>query len=258
MKKVICLLIIGDKYLNEFELRKEHFEAYAKKTDAELKIITTPPDPTFHRSLLVQKLLIPKLVMDYDLCLYLDLDVIINDSAPSVFNELPSDKSFGAVLDPRGSTEFLNTWKIKNETVEMYFSARNFPYNSNLVGSINGGVILFRPKQVATLFEEYYFSGHNLKYKEMGSYEEGPMAYISQSNQIFFPINAKYNTQLIFKIRGTDEGRAVLKKSKQRWRISSKGASKIRTTKAYNEYVNKILEESWILHFAGGFPMPGQ
>lgn len=261
MKKVICLLVVGEKYHQIYLKHKDQFEHYASQTNASLKIINTPPDPSFYRSLLVQKLLIPGLVKEYDLALYLDLDIILNENAPSIFDQLPADKAFGAVIDNRETEEFKKTWRIKNETVGDYFSVRNFSPTENLLGSINGGVILFRPEKVATLFEDYYYSGHNMKAKEKGSYEEAPMAYLTQTQHLFYPLDPKFNVQMIYKIRGTQKGRRINRQRK----IIPKFILKLYKKKykeecfpfdSYHVFAREILKESWILHFAGGYPLP--
>ena len=87
-KRAICVMVIGKKYQKQFSYVKPQFEAYAKKCSATLHIIDTIPDPTFHRPLLAQKLLIPHLTQQYDLVLFLDLDILISENAPDVFNEL--------------------------------------------------------------------------------------------------------------------------------------------------------------------------
>ncbi len=261
MKKVICLLVVGEKYNQVYLNHKEQFERYALKTNASLKIIDTPPDPGFYRSLLVQKLLIPGLVKEYDVALYLDLDIILNEQAPSIFDQLPADKSFGAVIDNRDTEEFKKTWRIKNETVSDYFAVRHFAPSEKLVGSINGGVFIFRPKEVAHLFETYYYSDHNKGVKERGSYEEAPMAYLTQTQGLFHSIDPRFNVQMIYKIRGTAKGRRINRQRKIIPKFMLKLYKKINKEEwfpfdSYRSFANEILKDSWILHFAGGYPLP--
>lgn len=257
MKRVICLLVIGQKHKNFYNENKKSFEAYAKKTKATLKIFDSCLDTTNLRSIQVQKLLIPSAVLDFDIALFLDLDIIINKNCPDIFNELPQNKSFAAVIDNRSSEEFVKTWSIKNETVKDYFKARNFEYNENLSGSINGGVFLFKPQEVAILFKEYYFSNHNVNTPELGSYEEAPMAYLTQINKIFHALDPKYNTQVIYKIKGTKEGKNLMKNQDLIPEFIRKKINKnIIPSMEYTNFIDRLLENCWILHFAGGYPIP--
>ncbi|MDR6159792.1 lipopolysaccharide biosynthesis glycosyltransferase [Chryseobacterium sp. SLBN-27] len=148
MRKAICLFIVGEKYRKMYDKSKKQFENYARKCGADIKVIDKPLDGKFHRPLLSQKLLIPDATAEYDVVLFLDLDIIISEEAPSVFDYLPENKYFGAVLDPRGTEEFNKTWghipRILEETNEIYFTDRHFENNDLLQGSINGGVFIFR------------------------------------------------------------------------------------------------------------------
>lgn len=258
MKRVICLLVVGRKHELIYEKQKSQFAAYAQKTGAEIKFITSPPDPSYKRSLLTQKMLIPEMVLEYDIALYLDLDIYINKNAPDIFSVLENEKSFAAVIDPRESDEFKKTWTVEGETIRTYFESRSFSFNESLIGSINGGVFVFRPKKVVDLFKSYYWSNHNTKNPDY-SHEEAPIAYLTQTKGIFQQIDIRFNTQIIYKIRGTEAGRKILNTRPLLpsflWkRYLRKNKLEVYPTRAYREYCKKILEDVWILHFAGNFP----
>ncbi len=263
MKKAICLMVIGEKYLKIFKKLEFQFLEYAKKCNAELKVFNNPLDDTFHRPLLSQKLLLPHFTQDYDIVTFLDIDILINPDSPSIFDYLPENKSFGAILDTRGTDEFNETWKhiprILKETTQDYFTDRNFDKNDKLLGSINGGVFIFRPKEIAHLFFEHYFSEHNQG--EHNSFEETPMAYITQVRDIFEPIPIQFNTQILYKLKGTAEGRKVFDEEKKIPKLLRKifyrvGKNDFIPTKGYESFVRKLLSENYFLHFAGNFPIP--
>lgn len=262
MRRAICLMVIGEKYQIMYQKLKHQFEDYSIKCDAELVLIEQVMDKTYHRSILSQKLLIPNEMMDFDEVLFLDLDIIISKNAPNIFDELPSQKHFGAILDPRGTEEFNKTWqhipRILAETTESYFSDRDFENNNKLLGSINGGVLLFRPKYIAPIFHEYYFSNHNQG--SLNSFEEAPMAYFSQVNDLFFAINPLFNVQVLYKLKGTKEGDKVSSYEKIVPRIILKLYRKIFKnavfpTEKYFYFIEKLIEKSYFVHFSGGYPM---
>lgn len=260
-KRAICVMVIGKKYQKQFSYVKPQFEAYAKKYSATLHIIDTIPDPTFHRPLLAQKLLIPHLTQQYDLVLFLDLDILISENAPDVFNELNDDKAFGAILDARGSEEFIQTWKadqrIIDETNLSYFTSRNFEASDKLYGCINGGVFIYRPTSVSKMFNDYYYSNHDQG--AFNSYEETPMAYYTQVNNLFQALDSRYNLQIMYKLKGTHGGQEIMRKERKIPKFLRKlyyktNNCKFIPLKAYKELTDKLLTECYFLHFAGKYP----
>lgn len=253
-------MVIGKKYEKLYQNLEQKFIDYAKKCEAELCVFQKPLDETFHRSILSQKLLIASKTTNYDMVAFLDLDLIINQEAPSIFDFLSKDKYFGAVLDPRGTNEFIATWqhipRIIAETSENYFTDRNFKVKDNLLGSINGGVFVMRPKLVAKLFSDYYFSDHNQG--THNSHEEAPMAYLTQVHHIFEPLPITFNTQVLYKLKGTEKGRNALEaqtnaNKRKRWLFKSK---KTVISEKYQYFINEELQNTHILHFAGNYPIP--
>lgn len=262
MKKAIFLFIVGEKYEKMYNKNRAQFENYAIKCGADLKIIDKPLDETFYRPLLSQKLLIPAEAVDYEMILFLDLDIIISDNAPSIFDYLPEDKYFGAVLDPRGTVEFNKTWKhiprILEETDEIYFQDRHFEAHPSLQGSINGGVFICRPPKVAGFFKDYYFSEHNQG--NLNSFEEAPFAYFSQINNWFEALPIAFNTQILYKIKGTEKGNKIENAEKKipkffRRYYYKKTGNCFYPTKEYRKYVKEIMNQNYFTHFSGNYPI---
>lgn len=262
-KKAICLFVVGQKYEKLFSKLRNQFEKYADHCQATLVIIKEAPDSTYFRPLLSQKLLLPSLLTEYDICLFMDLDILIANKAPNIFEELRPNKAFGAILDPRDTEEFKKTWqhipRILQETNVSYFTDRNFEDTNELMGSINGGVFLFRPQIVAPLFKNYYYSAHNQG--ALNSFEESPMAHITQTKKIFQAINPHFNTQVLYKIKGTAAGLAIEKDQRLIPKIIRNYYYKLLNknlvpTPAYNRLVKKLLKEHYFLHFSGNHPIP--
>lgn len=260
-KRAVCIMLIGEKYQQMYRCVQAGFEAYADKCNAELIIIDKAPDPAFKRNILSQKLLIPSLVSDYDLVLFLDCDILISENAPDIFTTLPADKAFGAVTDPIGSAEYVETWNVGNRSakdlVSDYFSSRNFEPSEKLSGPINGGVLLFRPRQVATLFSDYYYSDHEQGVSFI--HEEAPMAYLTQSTGLFYGLDNRYNQQIIYKLAGTSAGQDVIRREKRIPKLIRRKYYKwhdccLMPIPAYRNLVREQLRESYFVHFAGKYP----
>ena len=262
MKKAVVLMVIGSKYQKYYNRVKNQFIHYAEKCDADLKIIDKVIDSTFYRSLLAQKLLIPSLFTDYDQVAFIDIDVLISPLAPSIFNVLEEDFSFGAVIDPRGSRGFINTCKniwrnvsIIKETHQSYFLERGFEHNENLTGSINGGVFVCRPKIIGELFKEAYWSSLPDK-----SHEEAIMAYVSQSKQLFQVLDIGWNNQVMHYLGGSDDNHLRLIHQNSYFNLISKVHKRINLPhfllpKKYFDYLRRGLMTNHILHFSGGYPL---
>jgi len=92
-------------------------------------------------------------------------------------------------------------------------------------------------------------------------YEEAPMAYLSQVNDLFFAIDEKFNHQLIYLIADKDPEKNIRIAKLQR--LINRPLNKLfpeRSSqfmiKPYIEFVDHSLTENYILHFAGKFPIP--
>ncbi len=262
MRKAICLFIVGEKYNKLYNKNKIQFERYSQKCNADIIIFNNPLDQSFHRPLLAQKLLIPSLLKEYDIALFLDLDIIISDKAPSIFDFLPEDKYFGAVLDQRGTDEFNKTWghipRILKESTESYFTDRFFETKPLLQGSINGGVFIFRPSKVGDIFKEYYYSDHNQG--ELNSFEETPFAYFSQVNNWFEALPKEFNVQVLYKIKGTEQGNNIERDENKlpgffKKYYSKKTGYSFYPTKKYKNLVQELVKDNYFIHFSGNYPI---
>lgn len=264
-KRALLLISVGEKYQTQLRYKLGMISEYAKKCHATLIVRTEPLDPTGHRSILSQKMLIPSSYPDFDVIAFLDLDIHIATGAPDIFEELSDDVGFSGVLDPRGSEGYIRTWKkfpnVLAETTISYFVSRGFAENDALLGSINGGVLLFRPPRIKNLFFEYYWSNETQKGIGDGN-EEAPLAYMSQTAGLFSALDQRYNQQFIYSWVGTLDGdkfeAAVMKIRKSFvYKILAKttGIDLLSIPKKirYARHIRRRLGGAFIVHMAGGF-----
>lgn len=267
MKKrcAIVVMAVGSKYRKLYNLRESNIKQYANRCGADYSVITKVPDESFHRSLLAQKLLIPSRFFNYDLICMIDLDVIISNRAPNIFDVNKGFKGFSAAVDQRSSIGFQNTcnyvWRNQNialETSETYFTTRGFVWNNNLTDSINGGVMLVDTKKVGPIFEDAYWSD----LPDM-PHEEAIAAYVSQSNGLFQALDARYNTQIIHEL-SAEYGPAFQASQTPQFyilrRIHGRApnlCNRLLYPQSYKRFVSQQLKTQYILHFAGGYPFLG-
>ena len=257
----IVLMAIGDRYTKLFKRVRCQFEDYAAKCNANLVICSELPDPTFKRNILAQKMLLPGLYRNYKWIAYIDLDVIISDHAPSIFDHADESKAFAAIVDPRGSTEFANVVnhffrlpRILQETHESYFSDRGFPDHPFPKASINGGVFLCKTDELAQPFREFYFSG----FREM-PHEEAMMAYVSQSRNLFYPLDGRFNDQIIYEIYKDPSAPVINTIGGTYFRALRKLQRHLSPAPwafppQYRAVVRDALKTNYIVHFSAGFP----
>jgi len=258
----IVLMASGRKYLRDLAVAKASFELYAKRCHATLAICDTPPDPTFKRNILCQKMLVPHLFRQYEWIAFCDTDILISKAAPSIFEYIDDDRAFSAVVDERGSEKFVNVvrnlWKqpeILNETHDSYFSSRGFPDHPFAKASINGGVWLCRPAKIADELRRVYFSD----LAPGSTHEEPLMAYVSQKNGLFYELDPRFNRQFLYELFTppqspvTEELGSLYFRAFQRLHARTHPPSFL-YPKAYRARVNEALSRSYFLHFCGGFP----
>ena len=260
----IVLMAIGDKYLKLFKGVEDQFIRYAKKCNAELIICTEVPDPTYKRNILSQRMLLPEIYKQYEWIAFFDLDILISENAPSIFESIDDTKALFAVADPRGTKKFENVvnlhWnapKILLETHVSYFLDRGFPSHKNQYLSINGGVWLCQTKNIAGKFKDFYWSN----FMETGviSNEEGMMAYIAQSNNMFSELDYKFNTQFIYEIYADSTSPVINFIKSYYFRFLKKIHTSLSPSfymypREYRTLIDKLLAKSYILHFSSGFP----
>ena len=262
----IILMAIGPKYQEILEANRHQFESYAMRCNAQLEICSSPPDPSMLGHLFTQKLLLARQYQQYEWIAFLDMDILISKDAPSIFDFAQTDKGFGAILDPRGEKRFERAnqqWHRQPALNQLStldcFINKGFPPSKDLQGTINGGVWLCQPNLVAKLFSDYY-SAITKTPEGFAIYEELPMAYLAQSNGLFFSLDEKFNRQVLYLI--SEDGacfrffitRLQKKINKRLQKLFPKRHPFLFSK--YCEFINNALENNYIIHFSGGFPIP--
>lgn len=261
--RVVCVMSVGaGKYLKQYNLVKDNIMAYAKKCNADFKFIDDYIDQDLKRDIYSQKLLIPDYLREYEQVLFLDLDIIIAPDCPSVFELMPEHIGLMAEVNPRESARFRKIYagneRILTETVQDYFTSRGFPADEKLIGNINGGVLLFRPRLVADLFREYYLSVKSQG--EHTAFEEAPMAYETQTRSMFLPLDAKFNCMPYFEIGNDDADKLYRLHHNRFYGLAEKILYRFFREKhmllipQHYQLVKRLFDDgAHIVHFAGGY-----
>lgn len=261
--RVVCVMSVGaGKYLKQYELVKNNIMAYAKKCRADFRFIHEYIDQDLKRDIYSQKLLIPDYLREYEQVLFLDLDIIISPDCPDIFELMPENIGLMAEVNPRESARFRKIYagneRILNETVQDYFCSRGFPEAEGLIGNINGGVLLFRPRLVADLFKEYYLSMKSQG--ENTAFEEAPMAYYTQTKGLFAPLEYKFNCMPYFEIGNDYADRLYRTHHNKCYCLAEKVLYRIFHEKhmlligRHYQLVKRLFADgACIVHFAGGY-----
>jgi len=265
-KKERCIVVIanGKKYETQLDLVKDRFLAYAKKCNADFKVLKALPEflaQNTQRDAYSWKLLIPYLYQEYTEVLFLDLDLYISDNCPDLFEMMPENIGFMARLSDRGSKKYKRAWaeypRVLSETVQNYFENNGFPFSERCLGDINGGVLLFRPSLVAQMYKNYWESGNNTSALYGG--DEPALAFLAMDKILFKPLHEKFNYEVIYAVSRPDHWISY-----RIWKsvFLKKAFSKIGRITGFDFYRTSIYcflkkmvkkQEAYIVHFSGGF-----
>lgn len=97
--------------------------------------------------------------INYDKVLILDPDIVINSTAPNIFNELTDEYDLAVALDGNPGNRFRDPLQLKNTIVKHIAHVNdsikifenyipNFDYKKYWDGYFNNGVVLFNPKKL--------------------------------------------------------------------------------------------------------------
>ena len=150
MNNCVITLSVGDDY-DGMEITIPRMNNYCSKYNLNFIVIR---DNHFKHPA-YNKLLIKNYINDFDRILYIDLDVIIRNDAPNIFDIVPDDK-FGIFNE-----EYLHICNCGKETIDLYnnYTSNNIKWNGEYY---NTGVMLFNKDNIKILnddiplLEEYY------------------------------------------------------------------------------------------------------
>jgi hypothetical protein len=268
MKRNKCIVVLCCSKYYQNHLAKIHtmLKMYADKCNADLYIQKDPPDKSFKRNLMSQKLLIPKLYVRYEHVVMLDLDIFIPDTSNDIFDSVISDGvGFSAVTNPIMSEEFKyvckNIWRKLPENSDQHnpYTGEVSIYNEG----INGGVMYFKTSEMANLMFEFYNNNESewSKNTVLMNNEETPYWWITKEKGIFFKMDKSYNYQMLYHLSG--QYKDVIKTY-----LGIRGKLYRRTYQILPCFlVNNVLGKKYresvfdasknnIIHFAGNLPYP--
>ena len=163
-KRLVVVIAKGEKYLRQCELVRKNIQGYAKKCNADFKVMEDLGEVSFNseRDIFSWKLLVPYLYREYEKILFMDMDIYISPKCPDMFDLMPEEIGLMAKVQCRGTDKYKRAFKhnkrVLQETNKEYFENNGFEYTDKCIGDINGGILLFRPSLVADIFKEYYES----------------------------------------------------------------------------------------------------
>lgn len=190
MKNVIISFITKNNPNDVSENALESVSSACIRWNCDRIIITKPLQPHgFHD--MFTKIFLPNIVKNYDQCLYLDTDVIINESAPNPFNVFSDQNKIYVVKDMQ--QQFLTDEEktsFKHTTLAMpWFNICKHALKISLDpavyinGFFNAGVILFSPKIHHKIFKKIQNSLPDIpsEYRQIHQVEQALINYICMS-----------------------------------------------------------------------------
>ena len=271
MNKCLVTLTLGESYKERFEeFSRASWVSYCNRHSIQLIVLDKPLDDSLRaqkRSPAWQKLLI--LSQDwsdsFDQIAWVDSDIVINSQrAPNLFSFV-SPEEIGAVeafvfptanMFTAGLLERYETWEgqgrkfMRNTTASQYYSNRKI--SSESVGNsylpvVQTGVVVSSPKHHKLLFESIYYSYEELFGPE-GNYEMPAMSFEISRSGYWKPLPQEFNIVvqdfLQFLIPAKNE-------REKDQRISLFSISKLFHKILIGSYLQRILQMSFFLHFAG-------
>lgn len=179
MKKVIITLAVGDIYKQILAQTMGLLRKYARRIDAELKIVTAD-DPTFKVPHYRKLKLIKDELLAGNRVAWIDCDVLISEKAPDIFSEVPEDQ-FGIFNE--------GFWNSRVEAMEYWSQLTGFQFPSPFK-YFNTGVMVASP-QHADIFN----------IPDLQVYHYGEQTYLNQrifeSNCKIFELSHHWNRMSI-------------------------------------------------------------
>lgn len=268
MKKAIVTLNIGNKYIANYKkFCHNAWSKYAKKHNLDLIVIENMIDDSpkaQSRSPAWQKCLIlsQENVKQYDQVAWIDSDIIINPTSPSVFEDVPLEM-IGAVdsyatpnkEDHRIMLERLyDSWSKKNVKFINNISPtdyhKNFGFNGEFQSVVQTGVLVLSPQYHNGLLE-YVYNNYEDKGGSEWNYEMRPLSYEILTNKLAYWLNPKFNMpwpsvkQFLYPFLDSSDSYIDKTMNKLLRKIGLMPKSSLRTKCATTAFLN-----NYFLHFA--------
>ncbi len=210
MKKALVTLAIGDRYLASYKRYcHETWSKYAKQHNLDIVVIETIIDDSPRaqlRSPAWQKCLVlsHKNVKLYDQVAWVDSDILINPTSPSVFENVPLEMIGAVDLFATPNVEDYRIWLekfyeywtkngtsfINNVTPTDYH--KNFGFEGEFQSVVQTGVLVLSPQYHSGLLEHVY-NNYEDKGEARWNYEMRPLSYEILTNELAYWLNPKFN-----------------------------------------------------------------
>jgi hypothetical protein len=210
MKKALVTLTIGDRYIANYKrFCHDSWNKYAQKHNLDLVVIASMIDDSLRaqsRSPAWQKCLIlsHEDVKKYDQVAWVDSDILINPTSPSVFEDVPIEM-IGAVdcwATPNWEDHRIwlertyEYWSKNGVKFVNNISATDYYKNFGLEGEfqsvVQTGVLVLSPKYHNELLEHVY-NNYEDKGEASWNYEMRPLSYEILTNKMARWLNHKFN-----------------------------------------------------------------
>jgi hypothetical protein len=277
MKVALVTLIIGEKYVNNFNLFiRSGWELYCKKIGFDLVVIEHNLDESDRgksRSAAWQKLLIlsQEWSAQYDRIIWADSDIIINtETAEDITKGVPIElvgacdefstpsKEFHDIALARLRTIW-NTYKIailEDDTPGTYYTSRNIS-GGHLNAVVQTGVMVLSPKYHREVFERTYYNYGDVN-GNIWNYEMPALSYELLTANLVHWISPRYNFLVIYAMEAFYRGVAIQNNTHPALNLFYKVAHKVfgyRPKQKPNPIELRILKNiydlSMFMHFAG-------
>ena len=221
MKTAIVTIAIGAAYSARFRAHCEGgWSRYADRHGFQLIVIEAPLDLTPRaaaRSPAWQKCLVlrPDVAGSFDRVIWIDSDILINDSAPSIAEGVPLEKigatdehlfpspqlrrqMFMALTQQAEAVNpgLAKTWASYLDPADWH-AAWGLPRSGRSI--VQTGVLVLAPKHHRELLEHVYYSYEDRGGEPM-NYEMRPLSYEIQKQGLLHVLDSRFNAVLIFLI----------------------------------------------------------
>ena len=180
MKKCIVTYVDGDKFEEQLEITKPLFERYAILCDAELIVLRGKTDSPKRE---LDKFKASQVFREHDLSLFLDVDVVISNDSPNIF-EIASLDKISALNEYDYFKDKGWFWRF-NKPERVRLSQHMKKTEQKLI--VNSGVFVM-PKSLSHLYDPPEFPP--LKFR---GFEQSLFSCRIQDNSVLNRLDLKWN-----------------------------------------------------------------
>lgn len=256
--KALVTIAIGDEYLNNWKLRAlQSWKNYANKFNLQIIVITdhliTKSDPSWKKPQWQKMLIADYIERVYpnitEIC-YLDTDIIINEFAPNIFNEIKDKKVASVSLRYNLPFDRESVYK-KLAVLRRNYLDPTYPLDSALLISIEDlylyhnlppqndefctGVLLFKVNQFSQVMKDWFYLYNSSINTITNGGEQTHLNFHILSENFYH--NIDYKWQAIWSYEAA-------------WKYPFLFKSNLKNLELTKECAKATLSENYFLHFA--------